>query len=430
MFNTFKFIIWCYLVHFNYAARRPVSPCPNVFQFEGEPENDRWSGVINFSSNIELAGLTYKIQLDRPAQLLVSWDGEVRSDDNILFHVNNQYRVQRPGEMGRAQIMVKFDPAYGTPGIAKIVINGNTVCSLTGEGRPSGQNNGNRVPGVVLSVDSTTERIDPSFENEDTRPDYSFGSSNGNTNYGTNFNQGNPNLNNPNRIPTGNNYGNQNIPSNTYGNSNGPYGGSNSNSGSLGNPIYSNSNQPNNNNGPPDVHYSYNPPVQTGTTYVNNRPQFPDNSFNTNNNPNQGNNWQNNNGGGNSGFSNSNNANNNPQSNSPYNGTIYSANNPQQILQLFNNLLNQQQNQNASSPAFVVAILPVPSSPDPVASRIDPTSTTESQKFKQTAFTTSTTSTTITYPTTSSTSNINRIRTNTTTLNTKTSSNNNNTSRS
>lgn len=66
-----QFIIWCYLLHSNYAARHPVSPCPNVFTFEGEQENDRWSGVINFSSNIELAGLTYKIQLDRQTQLLV-----------------------------------------------------------------------------------------------------------------------------------------------------------------------------------------------------------------------------------------------------------------------------------------------------------------------------------------------------------------------
>lgn len=57
-----------------------------------------------------------------------SWDGEVRTDDNTLYHVNNQYRVQKPGEMGRAQIMVKFDPAFGAPGIVKIVINGNTVC--------------------------------------------------------------------------------------------------------------------------------------------------------------------------------------------------------------------------------------------------------------------------------------------------------------
>lgn len=67
-----QLIVWSsYLLHSNYAARHPVSPCPNVFSFEGEQENDRWSGVINFSSNIELAGLTYKIQLDRPSQLLV-----------------------------------------------------------------------------------------------------------------------------------------------------------------------------------------------------------------------------------------------------------------------------------------------------------------------------------------------------------------------
>lgn len=64
-------ILCCLLVEGLINAALLRSPCPNVFTYEGEPENDRWYGLMTFSSNIELVGLIYKIQLDRPGQLLV-----------------------------------------------------------------------------------------------------------------------------------------------------------------------------------------------------------------------------------------------------------------------------------------------------------------------------------------------------------------------
>lgn len=352
----------------------------------------------------------------------------MRTDDNTLYHVNNQYRVQKPGEMGRAQIMVKYDPALGIPNIVKIVINGNTVCPRellltdfysfdTSIGKThstyvisenvGGSGNAGRVPSVGLSIDSTTERFDPSFnENEEARPDFpNLGSQNSNTNYG------NSNPVNPNRVPTNApNYANPNYGSSNFANSNNPsYGSSN-------NPTYSNSNKQPNHGSSSDVHYPSNPPYQQpGTNYGNNnRPQYQETP--NYNNANQQANWQSNVAVAGAPLSSNpvSGYNNNGQPNTPYNGTILGTNDPNQIIQLFNNLLSQR-NPNASSPTLVVAILPAPSTPEPgVTSYEVPVTTEQTQKYKPSTFSTPTTSTALTTSTTSSV--ISRTRTNTTTI--------------
>jgi hypothetical protein len=227
MMQFTKFIILCFTLRCNYAARLPVSPCPNVFAYEGEPESDRWYGVITFSSNIELVGLNYKVQLDRPSNLLVSWDGEVRSDDNINYSVFDPFHTQRAGEIVKARIMVKYNHNQNNvPGIAKIIINGNTLCSVE-SGSGSGM-------GIGLSG-TTTGRPDPSFNSEEGNSEYSNnrGQSNNQNTYNTGgFNTGNDNRPNP---PS---YGNQNEPHYVSSYPNVPNYNSNTGSGSQNVPVY------------------------------------------------------------------------------------------------------------------------------------------------------------------------------------------------
>ena len=80
-----QYAILCSWVVVGSANAAPLySPCPNVFQYEGEPEYDRWYGIMTFTSNIELVGLIYKIQLDRPGQLLVVSTYHFLEDKYIL----------------------------------------------------------------------------------------------------------------------------------------------------------------------------------------------------------------------------------------------------------------------------------------------------------------------------------------------------------
>lgn len=60
-----------------------------------------------------------------------SWDGEVRSDDNVNYSVFDPFHTQRAGEIVKVRIMVKYNPDNIAPGISKIIINGNTLCSGT-----------------------------------------------------------------------------------------------------------------------------------------------------------------------------------------------------------------------------------------------------------------------------------------------------------
>lgn len=47
-----------------------TSPCPNVFRYEPKTESDRWYGVIQLSTDVELHSIWIDIELDRPAHIL------------------------------------------------------------------------------------------------------------------------------------------------------------------------------------------------------------------------------------------------------------------------------------------------------------------------------------------------------------------------
>lgn len=54
------------------SAAHPISPCPDVFKYEGEePEHNQWYGEIWLKTVQSLVGIRLDIELDRPSDLMV-----------------------------------------------------------------------------------------------------------------------------------------------------------------------------------------------------------------------------------------------------------------------------------------------------------------------------------------------------------------------
>ncbi|CAH0385796.1 unnamed protein product [Bemisia tabaci] len=111
------------------AIFHPESPCPTVFNYEGrEPEFDRWYGEVQLVSNDNLVGVVLNINFDRATHLLVSWTGEVTTEDNMKYTILdlNQRLVAKVPVLSR--LMVKFNGTKGSPRIKTIRLNGRQIC--------------------------------------------------------------------------------------------------------------------------------------------------------------------------------------------------------------------------------------------------------------------------------------------------------------
>lgn len=154
---SFFVLNFCYLwsaIH----AQFPHSPCPGIFSYEGsEPENDHWYGVILVSTDEALVGVRLDIRFDRPAQLLVSWMGEVTSSNNERFTILSLTQKLLPGPPLSSRFMVKYDPARGSPQLRSIRLNGRQICPPDPNFpiRPQSR------PQVI--EEKSTRRPDPSF---------------------------------------------------------------------------------------------------------------------------------------------------------------------------------------------------------------------------------------------------------------------------
>ncbi|XP_075219545.1 uncharacterized protein LOC142323596 [Lycorma delicatula] len=149
------------------AQFHPQSPCPSVFTYEGsEPEQDHWYGVILVSTDESLVGVRLDIRFDRPAELLVSWMGDVTSSDNERFTILSLTQKLLPGPPLSSRFMVKYNAKRGSPQLRSIRLNGRQIC-------PPDPNFPIHTQSRPQITDSPTKRPDPAFGNSHSGGQYS-----------------------------------------------------------------------------------------------------------------------------------------------------------------------------------------------------------------------------------------------------------------
>ncbi|CAH0758409.1 unnamed protein product [Diatraea saccharalis] len=120
----------------------PISPCPNVFQYEPPgTEPGRWYGNVNLSTDSTLHSLWLNIVLDRKADILGNWIGDVTTTDNIDFKIENTKMMIHPGPALAVRFFVQYNTLNPpTPKLKAIRLNGREICNadnpLPAVGRP------------------------------------------------------------------------------------------------------------------------------------------------------------------------------------------------------------------------------------------------------------------------------------------------------
>ncbi|XP_022832030.1 uncharacterized protein LOC111360359 isoform X1 [Spodoptera litura] len=108
-----------------------VSPCPSVFKYEPPgTEAGKWYGVVNFTSEFTLYGLWMNIVLDSKADILGNWIGEVTTDDNIDFKIENTKTKISPEEPLSIRFFVQYKAQNVTPKLKAIRVNGREICNI------------------------------------------------------------------------------------------------------------------------------------------------------------------------------------------------------------------------------------------------------------------------------------------------------------
>ncbi|CAH0696692.1 unnamed protein product [Spodoptera exigua] len=124
-----------------------VSPCPSVFKYEPPgTEAGKWYGVVNFTSEFTLYGLWMNIVLDGKADILGNWIGEVTTDDNIDFKIENTKTKISPEEPLSVRFFVQYKAQNFKPKLKAIRLNGREICNI-------------EIPQVSESPKTVTEQI-------------------------------------------------------------------------------------------------------------------------------------------------------------------------------------------------------------------------------------------------------------------------------
>lgn len=109
----------------------PISPCPNVFQYTSTDvgPSSRWYGVINLSTDNTLHSLWLNIVLDRKADILGTWIGDITTTDNIDFKIENTTLKITPGPATPMRFFVQYSGSDSTPKLQAIRLNGREICN-------------------------------------------------------------------------------------------------------------------------------------------------------------------------------------------------------------------------------------------------------------------------------------------------------------
>ncbi|XP_037302873.1 limulus clotting factor C isoform X1 [Manduca sexta] len=108
----------------------PVSPCPNVFEYEPPgTEAGRWYGVVHLSTDSTLHSLWLNIVLDGKADILGNWVGDVTTQDNIDFKIENTQMKISPGPAVAVRFFVQYNTLTKAPLLQAIRLNGREICN-------------------------------------------------------------------------------------------------------------------------------------------------------------------------------------------------------------------------------------------------------------------------------------------------------------
>ncbi|KAJ8711194.1 hypothetical protein PYW07_008436 [Mythimna separata] len=107
-----------------------VSPCPNVFTYDTTAvEPNKWNGVVTLTTEIPLYALWLNIVLDNKANILGNWVGEVTTDDNIDFKIENTKMTIKPGTLA-VPFFIQYKAGDIPPKLVAIRFNGKEICQV------------------------------------------------------------------------------------------------------------------------------------------------------------------------------------------------------------------------------------------------------------------------------------------------------------
>ncbi|KAJ2940313.1 hypothetical protein O0L34_g11897 [Tuta absoluta] len=150
-------------------ASTPISPCPNVFEYESSgTEPGRWYGVVHLSTDSTLHSLWLNIVLDGKADILGNWVGDVTTTDNVDFKIENTKMKITPGPAQPVKFFVQYNPLNKPPKLLAIRLNGREICNANirqpSVGRPETDQSGERDR-------ATTRRTETIRPRPETRPE-------------------------------------------------------------------------------------------------------------------------------------------------------------------------------------------------------------------------------------------------------------------
>ncbi|CAD0204323.1 unnamed protein product [Chrysodeixis includens] len=126
-----------------------VSPCPTVFMYEPlGAEPGKWYGNINLATDTPLYALWLNIGVDSKADLLGNWIGEVTTDNNIDFKIENPSMKITPQAPLHMRFFIQYNVKNKPPKLLNIRFNGKEICTAKPE----------RIPTKIDITTTTTAR--------------------------------------------------------------------------------------------------------------------------------------------------------------------------------------------------------------------------------------------------------------------------------
>lgn len=114
----------------------PPSPCPDVFKYvppradeKPGPGTEKWYGVINLNTDTTLHALFLNVILDKKADILGNWIGEVTTVDNLNFKIESTNMKLTPEAPLSVRFFIQYNSKNAIPKVHTILFNGKEICN-------------------------------------------------------------------------------------------------------------------------------------------------------------------------------------------------------------------------------------------------------------------------------------------------------------
>ncbi|KAJ0173272.1 hypothetical protein K1T71_011448 [Dendrolimus kikuchii] len=172
--STLLLLAWAVPSH--EQQNTPPSPCPNVFSYEpSASELGRWYGTVHLSTDSVLHSLWLNIVLDNKADIVGNWIGDVSTQDNIDFKIENTNMQLNPGPAVVVRFFVQYNKLEPVPRLLAIRLNGRDICNANSPqpvtpGSPNEQGSGQTTKKLWTDIDITSPRTQPTRPPQRIRP--------------------------------------------------------------------------------------------------------------------------------------------------------------------------------------------------------------------------------------------------------------------